>query len=621
MRAINREQIEGFPKKDELRTIFVEHEIEEREVGEDETGYPIFNIDLSGKEWILDYVNEFSGMEPKVSLEQVENVMLSIGFGSQKRQLERAADIDMPVTTYSGGWKMKMQLCAATLLNADILMLDEPTGHLDVTNIAWIKNWLKDFMKQGGSVMTTSHDSAFLNEMTTHIIDFQKRKLVTWKGSLDGFVKAYPEKSGYFELKNDIVRFTFPQPGELEGVKSWSKSILKMTNVSFRYPTRDKNTIENINLECSRISRIAVIGANGAGKSTAIKVLIGELKPTDGSIVKHPNLRLAYVAQHAFHHLEKHLHRTPTEYIMWRFAGNHDKEAIEKIDDYGDVNENEIKKFFLKNGELRICETPSEEKQCVEPEVLLARRENKKAKTKEYETKWKNKSSDSNMWISREILIRMGAIKLVNKQDEVEAAKAGLMNRLLTTKSIEEYLMDFGVEPEQASHTLIRSLSGGQKVKIVLAASLWFHPHLIILDEPTNYLDRDALGALVSAIHEYKGGVIIISHNREFANAVCTEKWIMEAGHVRREGESVQKLSDDVLQKEKKDDQETTKDSFGNEIKIEKEIVWTKKSLKDEIKKTKKQISEGKKKKTLSEDEIFDLEYKLESLTTQYAEC
>jgi hypothetical protein len=95
----------------------------------------------------------------------------------------------------------------------------------------------------------------------------------------------------------------------------------------------------------------------------------------------------------------------------------------------------------------------------------------------------------------------------------------------------------------------------------------------------------------------------------------------MKAGYVRREGESVQKLSDDVLQKEKKDDQETTKDSFGNEIKIEKEIVWTKKSLKDEIKNTKKQISEGKKKKTLSEDEIFDLEYKLESLTTQYAEC
>jgi len=609
MRAIDREQIEGFPKKDELKTIFVEHEITEREVGEDETGYPIYNIDLSGKKWIMDYLSYVGNNQNKVTEEDVEKVMLSIGFGSEKLKLERAADLDLPVTTYSGGWKMKMQLCAATLLNAHILMLDEPTGHLDVKNIAWIKNWLKEFMKNGGSVITTSHDSSFLNEMCTHIIDFQKRKLVMWRGNLETFVKEYPEKRGYFELKNDIVKFIFPQPGELEGVKSHSKSILKMTEIGFKYPSREKNTIENVNLECSRISRIAVVGPNGAGKSTAIKVLIGELKPTMGNVVKHPNLRLAYVAQHAFHHLEKHVNKTATEYIMWRFAGNNDKEAIEKIDDYGEETL-QIKKYFLKDGKLQICETPAEEKLALEPETLVGRRENKKEKTKEYDTKWKNKSSDCNIWVSREILIKMGAVKLVNKQDEIEAAKAGLMNRLLTTKSIEEYLKDFGIDAEQASHTLIRSLSGGQKVKIVLAASLWFHPHLIILDEPTNYLDRDALGALVNAINEYKGGVIIISHNKEFANAVCTEKWIMEQGRVRREGESIEKH----FEKEEKVENDVVKDSFGNEIQVVKEIQYTAKTLKNEMKILKKKINEGKKKKTLSEDEIFDLEFKLMEL-------
>ena len=71
---------------------------------------------------------------------------------------------------------MKMQLCAATLMNADILMLDEPTGHLDVTNIAWIKNWLSEFKNNGGSIITTSHDTSFLNEMCTHLIDFQNRR-------------------------------------------------------------------------------------------------------------------------------------------------------------------------------------------------------------------------------------------------------------------------------------------------------------------------------------------------------------------------------------------------------------------------------------------------------------
>ena len=179
MRAIANEQVEGFPKKDELRTIFVEHEIPEMEVGEDEKGFPILNIDLCGVDWVVHCCNEIYKMTPPVTREQVEVVMEEIGFGNMKKDVgkDRAADMEMGVTTYSGGWKMKMQLCAATLMNADILMLDEPTGHLDVTNIAWIKNWLKNFRNNGGSIITTSHDTGFLNEMCSHIIDFQNRKL------------------------------------------------------------------------------------------------------------------------------------------------------------------------------------------------------------------------------------------------------------------------------------------------------------------------------------------------------------------------------------------------------------------------------------------------------------
>merc|ERR1712230_291856 len=115
------------------------------------------------------------------------------------------------------------------------------------------------------------------------------------------------------------------------------------------------------------------------------------------------------------------------------------------------------------------------------------------------------------------------------------------MTKPLTSQAVEKHLADFGIETEQASHTLIQALSGGQKVKVVLAASMWQNPHLVILDEPTNYLDRDGLGALTKAIEEYEGGVIIISHNREFANAVSQEKWIMKAGRLRKEGESIVK--------------------------------------------------------------------------------
>ena len=185
------------------------------------------------------------------------------------------------------------------------------------------------------------------------------------------------------------------------------------------------------------------------------------------------------------------------------------------------------------------------------------------------------------MWVKREILIKMGAIKLVQRHDEKEAVMAGVASKSLTTKDIEKHFADFGIDQEQANHTLIKSLSGGQKVKVVLAASLWQNPHLVILDEPTNYLDRDGLGALTQAIHEFKGGVVIISHNREFTNAVTEEKWIMEKGRLRREGESVMK-NETVDTFEAKN--EVVFDSFGNEVKVEKKVELTEKEKKREIK-------------------------------------
>tara|TARA_X000000950_G_C13641970_1_gene547969 strand:- start:109 stop:774 length:666 start_codon:yes stop_codon:yes gene_type:complete len=219
------------------------------------------------------------------------------------------------------------------------------------------------------------------------------------------------------------------------------------------------------------------------------------------------------------------------------------------------------------------------------------------------------------MWVKREILIKMGAVKLVQRHDEKEAVMAGLASKNLTTTDIEKHFSDFGIDPEQANHTLIKSLSGGQKVKVVLAASLWQNPHLVILDEPTNYLDRDGLGALTNAIHEFNGGVLIISHNREFTNAVTTEKWIMEKGRLRREGESIGKEDEnkkDTLESKN----EIVYDSMGNEIKIEKKVELTEKDRKREIKSIQKQLVQGKKKGILTDDEIAELEEKLDELTS-----
>jgi elongation factor 3 len=120
------------------------------------------------------------------------------------------------------------------------------------------------------------------------------------------------------------------------------------------------------------------------------------------------------------------------------------------------------------------------------------------------------------------------------------------------------------------------ALSGGQKVKVVLGAGLWNLPHIVILDEPTNFLDRDSLGALASAIKEFKGGIFMISHNAEFYEALCPEKWILESGRltvmgaewmeeVEKARKKAEKLAKKSLNLNEKDEKF---DALGNSIAV-----------------------------------------------------
>merc|ERR1712060_461685 len=164
----------------------------------------------------------------------------------------------------------------------------------------------------------------------------------------------------------------------------------------------------------------------------------------------------------------------------------------------------------------------------------------------------------------------------------------------LTQPCVEKHLADFGVDAESASHTQISQLSGGMKVKVVMAACMWQNPHILILDEPTNYLDRDGLGALVLAIKDYKGGVLIISHNKEFCDGVATEKWIMKGGYLRIEGESVD--TEDKNEDGNKQVDEVF-DGAGNKITVNKTVTLSEKDKKKAIKDLEKKIKEAKKKK------------------------
>jgi len=632
MRAISQEKVEGFPKRDELVTIFVNHDVEEREIEPPSEEWPTgkMNIDLNGWQFVIDTCNNVYKKEPPVEEEVVLRTLGEIGFKSIPRgvNLNAAADMNNPITTYSGGWKVKMQLACAQLINADILMIDDPTGHLDVKNIVWVENWLINFP---GSIVATSANTTFMNKMCTHIVDFQDRKLRQFKAAkgevLAKYVEAYPEKSAYFELSDKNEKWVFPLPGALDGVKSRGRTILKMNDVNFKYPTHVKNTVENISLTVCQASRVAVVGANGAGKSTAIKLLIGELKPETGTIWRHQNMRLAYVAQHAFHHLEKHLEKTAVDYILWRFAGADDRESLEN--QHKEINVDDEKKreqpWFLcpRNLEVKKCdmsdtkEAKAERALALVPEAVLNRQKHTKTKKYIYEVKWMNKGLESNTWVERDSLLGMGYSKIVNKKDEQEAAAAGLLSKPLTAPGVERALKDFGLDAESASHQPLGSLSHGQKVKVVICASTWQNPHIVILDEPTNYLDRDGLGALVSGLENYQGGVVIISHNEEFCNSVCTQKWIMTksevtgAGNLREEGEI--KLDGEIAVIDGPDE---VYDESGNKIDIKKSKTMSAAEIKKAIKEVSKKLQDHKKKNNLADDEVWELEDKLALLKT-----
>merc|ERR1719329_1718164 len=506
-------------------------------------------------------------------------------------------------------------------MDADILMMDEPTGHLDKFNIAWLIDYVNSLKTRAKpvTVIAVSHDTEYLEKTTTHILEFENRKMKTFRGNIKKFVEKNPEASIYFEIKASAkCKFVFPEPGPLEGVKSRGKALLTMQDVHFQYPNTPKPQLYGVGVQVSMLSRVAIVGPNGAGKSTMIKCLLGELKPTSGTIFKIQGARVAYMSQYAFHHIESHLDISATQYILQRFAGGEDNESLENLANLGATKETEnqkVKKFLYKEGKLVECETFFNDQgvveyqkkslaAAVELDQISQRRKGKKEH--EYECKWKSLSIDFLTWVSRTTLIEMGNKVQVQREDEKQAAMAGLQNKQLTTPGVEKHLLDFGVTAEFATHNHLRALSAGQKVKIVLAAAMWQNPHILVIDEPTNYLDRDALGALTEAIESWKGGVVVISHNLAFCEKVATEKWIMDAGHLRAEGGEYV----DVKLEDKGGADEFI-DGSGNAIAVNRAKTLTEKEKKKERKDIEKKLKDNQKNKNLTEDEVWMLQDKL----------
>merc|ERR550539_160779 len=224
---------------------------------------------------------------------------------------------------------------------------------------------------------------------------------------------------------------------------------------------------------------------------------------------------------------------------------------------------------------------------------LVGGRKQNKSKEYEYEVKYAGSTSDSGDYLPAKTLKKMGWEKAMKAVDLKIAQRAGLYVRPLSTKNVEQHLEDIGLNREFGTHYRMSALSGGQKVKVVIAAAMWNQPHILILDEPTNYLDREALGALAAAIEDFDGGVVIISHNNEFCSKLCPETWVMDAGHLETKGDAEWMLNQDTKIEQQQQITEVT-DASGNVSKVKQaKKKMSKKEEKQMMKKVKAKLKEG----------------------------
>jgi len=580
MRSIANNQVEGFPDTGEVRTVFVE-------------------ADIQGEQSHLSCI-DYVFVDEKIQAlgctkEEVTEMLTKVGFLPDGKAKPQHA-----VSTLSGGWRMKLALARAMLQKADILLLDEPTNHLDVINVAWVKNYLNSLVDVTSIIV--SHDSGLLNDCCTHVLQIENLKLHTFKGNLDEFVKIKPEARAYFSFKESKLKFSFPQPGNIEGVKSKGKALMKMSKCTYTYPVNDTPTLFDISVQVSLSSRVACVGENGAGKSTMIKLLVGEIEPQVGDVWKHPNARIAYVAQHAFHHIEMHLTKTPNEYIRWRYANNgEDKESLVKVSMIFTEAEEKLQKTPY---EIQFTDEESGKVSKIKKTIaeLVGGRKTNKQKEYEYEIKYSGSTVDSGEYLPQKTLKKMGWDKAMKAVDAKIAQRAGLYVRPLSSKNVEKHLADCGLDAEFGTHYRMSALSGGQKVKVVLAAAMWNQPHIIILDEPTNYLDREALGALAGAIENFAGGVVMITHNNEFCSQLCPETWVMDSGHLETKGDADWMLKQDEKVEALEQITEVV-DAAGNVSKVKQaKKKRSKKEEKQMMKKIKAKLKEGQDLDTDEED-------------------
>ncbi len=268
------------------------------------------------------------------------------GYGAKARAAQllnglgfASGTLERPVTSFSGGWRMRLNLARALMHRADLLLLDEPTNHLDLEAILWLEQYLSRYP---GSILLVSHDREFLNATVNRIAHVHDCIIDSYAGDYDDFERARAEKIALqnqaFQTQQakiahleDFVRRFRAKATKAKQAQSRVKALERITRIApahvadghfeleIEAPERspdlllraekmgfaygDNKLFQNIELMLRAGARIALLGPNGAGKSTLIKLLVGELQPTSGKLEVTPDIRIGYFAQHQLENL------------------------------------------------------------------------------------------------------------------------------------------------------------------------------------------------------------------------------------------------------------------------------------------------------------------------------
>lgn len=396
-------------------------------------------------------------------------ILAGLGFNDEAQQ--------RPISDFSGGWRARVALAAALFRQPNLLLLDEPTNHLDFEAMVWLESFL---LKYRETLVIISHDRDILNKTVDHILHLEHQQLTSYTGTYDQFERRRAErmmnqqamherqaaqKAKMMEFvdrfrakaskarqaqsrlkmieKMDIVdavmadrvsAFIFPQPDELRS------PIITLDNVDAGYEAGSP-ILRKLNLRIDMDDRIALLGANGNGKSTLVKLLSGRLEPMAGEIHKPGKLRVGYFAQ-------------------------------------------------FQTDELDINETPYQ--------------------------------------------IMKNAMK-----GTPEPKVRGSLGK-------------FGFDKHKAD-TKVGELSGGEKARLLFCLMSFDAPHILLLDEPTNHLDIDAREALMQALNNYQGAVILVSHDPHLVEHVADRLWLVADGTCKSFDDDLDAYRNLIVQQRRKE--------------------------------------------------------------------